>query len=195
MMTQARMNVSRRSFLRTLAAGLAAGAWSGSAIAQAPAQSQRLWLKRNQTQESIDAVYRTGSYLHVEGYVAICRLCRDRHVPESEGIRQIDLTVLDSLAAIQRILELEEGRRRAIVIHSGFRTEHTNRTFGGALNSLHQEGRALDFRIEGLDVRTVYEHFLPWHHTGGYGLYVPSAKRANGWIHLDSRPTPRTWRL
>lgn len=82
-----------------------------------------------------------------------------------------------------------------IVIHSAYRSPPYNARLGKnnenvARNSLHMYGRALDFSVKGVDIKTVCSHALLARNTigfGGVGYYPRS-----GFVHLDSGPA-RQW--
>ena len=70
------------------------------------------------------------------------------------------------------------------IIHSGYRTPETNRLVGGASKSMHQRGKAVDFRIPGVSNRKIY-NFLVSKKMGGVGYYKTH-------IHMDTGRF-RTW--
>ncbi len=80
-----------------------------------------------------------------------------------------------------------------ITITSGYRTPEYNKQIGGAANSEHCQGRAADFKVEGVDPRAVAavceklieKRALP---EGGLGSY-------KGWTHYDIRGHKARWRL
>lgn len=92
-----------------------------------------------------------------------------------------------------------------LVVVSGYRTPAHNTQIGGAGQSWHVEGRAVDLRPIGspLTVHDIHrlhnvinqlisENRIPL--IGGVGVY-PLHKRADGmlvpgWVHVDTRPKP-----
>ncbi len=80
----------------------------------------------------------------------------------------------------------------SIKITSGYRTAEYNRQVGGARTSLHVEGLAADFKVEGVDPRAVYavceklieKRAIP---EGGLGSYKT-------WTHYDIRGHKARWR-
>lgn len=80
----------------------------------------------------------------------------------------------------------------AITINSGYRTKEYNKQIGGAKNSQHCEGNAVDFKVENVDARTVYavleklieKRAIP---DGGLGSYKT-------WTHYDLRGHRARWR-
>lgn len=74
---------------------------------------------------------------------------------------------------------------------SGFRDPFNNRRVGGASNSAHLDGRALDFSVRGLPDDRKREAINWWRERGATGLgYYPDSDS----IHVDNRPgAPRAW--
>ncbi len=80
----------------------------------------------------------------------------------------------------------------AIIITSGYRTPEYNKQIGGSKKSQHCEGIAADFKVEGVDARTVYavceklieKRAIP---EGGLGSYKT-------WVHYDQRGHKARWR-
>lgn len=74
-----------------------------------------------------------------------------------------------------------------ITIHSGYRTETWNKHVGGAINSQHLHGLALDIEHVKVSPASMYRQLL--RHSvplglGGLGLY-------RTFIHIDIRDTPQ----
>jgi Peptidase M15 len=83
----------------------------------------------------------------------------------------------------------------SITINSGYRSAATNRAVGGAPNSQHVIGCAVDVVVQNkagqtVSNRQVYRDWVDvWLKVGGIGLY----SAANGSTHFDLRDTPTTW--
>lgn len=78
---------------------------------------------------------------------------------------------------------------RPLRVTSAYRTPAHNAAVGGAPNSQHVQGQAVDFVVDGLDCRTVYGavEALIWAKVieeGGLGLYSDH-------VHLDHRDGER----
>lgn len=88
-----------------------------------------------------------------------------------------------------RILEVVRQHYIApVTITSGCRCDEHNAKIGGAKNSKHVEGRAVDFKVAGHSAAEVYDfidNLLP--DRVGLGLY-------SSWVHLDTRTDgPARW--
>jgi hypothetical protein len=95
----------------------------------------------------------------------------------------------------QRIVKLSEYMDevrsflgdRPIRVTSGYRDPASNRSVGGARNSRHMYGDAVDFWVEGMDVVDVFYQLKSYHLKGGLAV-------GNGFVHVDLRPgAPARW--
>ncbi|MEO1446559.1 MAG: D-Ala-D-Ala carboxypeptidase family metallohydrolase [Cyanobacteria bacterium J06635_11] len=76
---------------------------------------------------------------------------------------------------------------RPIKITSGYRDPISNRSVGGARDSRHMYGDAVDFWVDGMDVVDVFYKLKSYHPRGGLAV-------GNGFVHLDLRPgSPARW--
>ena len=99
----------------------------------------------------------------------------------------------DELVALLQQIRQHFGT--PLTITSGYRTPAHNKACGGAAYSQHLYGRAADFKIAGVGPDTVAayaETLLP--DRGGIGVYPPKTGRAEGWVHIDTRPEKSRWR-
>jgi uncharacterized protein YcbK (DUF882 family) len=100
-------------------------------------------------------------------------------------VKPIDIKVIDLLCDIKDSI----GTDKELLIISGYRSHAYNKYLrqigrGVACNSLHLQGRAIDFRIPGVDnqmLTTVAKAF----HTGGVGTYPD-------FVHIDDGRV-RSW--
>lgn len=109
---------------------------------------------------------------------------RDYHTGD---VHPIDPALLDQLHE----LKLRLGVSRPFNVISGYRSPETNANLrrhsdGVAKNSLHMQGRAVDIRLDGYDVRTIRDAALSMQR-GGVGYYS-----ASNFVHLDTGDL-RTW--
>ena len=111
------------------------------------------------------------------------RFFRCRGTDDEHGLDHVLLDILVRAA--------ERFKAPKVVIISAYRSPKFNdylrkKARHVAWESLHTEGRAVDFRIPGVKTGRIYR-WLRANHTGGIGHY-PS----DGFIHIDTGP-PRTW--
>lgn len=102
-------------------------------------------------------------------------------------VHRIDPRLLDQLHDLKMML----GVHRPFEIISGYRSPVTNAHLhkhrsGVASNSLHMQGRAIDIRLDGFDIKHLRNAAVAMHR-GGVGYYPKS-----GFIHLDTGKF-RTW--
>ncbi len=148
-------------------------------------KSVPLRLTNQNTKETFDVDLFVGSEWNPNALLVCDWLMRDWR---QNQMVSCDRKLYAALYVIQRYFS-EKGR---IEIHSGFRTENTNTLlremgYGAAPGSMHKSARAIDFSIQGTDLRQVAR--ACWNlNLGGIGLY-------SGWVHLDTRGRPVTWGL
>ena len=141
-----------------------------------PDEVRQIWLKRQRTNEVIVSRYYDGRQLNWEQYVACCTMLRD---VQSGTVARIDIGLLDLIFAIQKWL-VEWGIDRPLIVHSGYRAQSTNSREGGALNSMHLQGRALDFSVQGIPADYL-GRLARIFSVGGVGFYMN-----RGFTHIDT---------
>lgn len=92
-----------------------------------------------------------------------------------------DPHVLDQLYA----LTLNFNYNKPVHVLSGYRSPQSNRTVGGAKQSQHMEGHAIDLRMPGIGAHNLQTAAISLN-AGGVGYYGRS-----GFIHIDSGPIRR----
>lgn len=170
--------ISRRQFLLLSAAGCAA-AFANPALARVlPPGERSLQFYNLHTGETLTTTYwAQGEYLSTELH-SVNRLLRDYR---NDEIATIDPRLLDQLCLLQHKVE----HPGAFHVISGYRSPRTNaqlrRHDGGvAKGSLHMQGRAIDIRLPGVELRHLRQAALSLQ-AGGVGYYAQS-----NFIHLDT---------
>jgi len=176
--------ISRRNFLKA-ATGTAAMVLTPVALAKPTSPADRvLQLHNLHTGESIKATYWAEGQYIAEELTAIDRLLRDHRADE---ITQMDRRLYDLLYALQQQVSSE----RSYHVISGYRSPTTNANLhrnssGVAKRSLHMQGRAIDIRLPGVELKQLRKAALSLK-AGGVGYYPKS-----NFIHVDTG-RPRFW--
>ena len=92
--------------------------------------------------------------------------------------------------------QLERIRRdlgEPITITSGWRSKEHNRAIGGAVNSDHMSGLAVDFTVRGLEPRAVYEHCCLMHQQQALGFDQLIGYLAHVHIGMGDRMRGEAW--
>jgi uncharacterized protein YcbK (DUF882 family) len=175
---------TRRSFIRA-GTGLAASLLLLPLPSLASSQQERkLSFYNTHTGENASAVYwAEGNYL-TTGKQEIDMILRDHRTDE---IYPIDTDLLDLLY----LLKAEVQGKRAFEIISGYRSPATNdalrkKSSGVAKRSYHMQGKAIDIRLPGCDLKNLHKTALAMR-AGGVGYYPDS-----NFIHVDVGPY-RSW--
>lgn len=178
--------MTRRTFLQGIAvAGATLAAPAVMAKAVAPLAERRLSFYNLHTGENLSATYwADGAYVEEE-LAAINRLLRDHRSGE---VSAIDRKLLDRLYSLQQQL----GKSGSYQVISGYRSPTTNARLqkasngGVAKRSLHMQGRAIDIRLPGVELKHLRQVALN-QKAGGVGYYPKS-----NFVHLDTGRT-RFW--
>ena len=173
-------NMQRRNFLKQSAGALAAVAFPNILLADSAtkAREKRLALYNIHTGERVEAVYWADGRYVGEEMARLERLLRDYRTGETHPI---DLKLYDLLHVLQSRL----GTEGVYHIISGYRSPKTNAMLrkhsrGVAKRSLHMQGRAIDIRLQGVDLATLRKTALQMRR-GGVGYYPKS-----GFVHVDT---------
>ena len=174
----------RREFLQGAAATVAT-LLSPQALAL-PSKKKRLITRQDRvlrlynlhTGERLTAHYVADGRYQADELAAINRLLRDHRNGE---VATIDHRLLDQLYLLQYVL----GKHRSFEVISGYRSPATNQrlfrtTTGVAKKSLHMQGRAIDVRLGGVELKHLRKAALALQ-AGGVGYYPES-----DFLHLDT---------
>ncbi|HXW69279.1 MAG TPA: DUF882 domain-containing protein [Dissulfurispiraceae bacterium] len=175
-----RHSMNRRDFL---AAGLVTTAVllfpfrAAGAVCRVSSPERTLSFHNIHTGENMKALYwNKGSYVP-QTLADINYILRDYHTGE---VKDIDTDLLDLLFALHRKLE----STAPFHIISGYRSPETNLLLssiskGVAKNSLHMQGKAIDIRLPGYELKTLQRAAVDLRR-GGVGYYPSS-----DFVHVD----------
>jgi len=140
------------------------------------ADRRSLWIVRGQ--EELRATYWTSkSGYDRDQYLNVCWALRDL---QANRVFPIDHGLLDVLVGLQTWLA-RNGIEAPLTIHSGYRTQKTNkRTEGAALDSRHLVGRAADISVHGVS-NVKLAGMASVLSRGGTGLYP-----GRSFVHVDT---------
>jgi uncharacterized protein YcbK (DUF882 family) len=175
---------SRRGILK-FGLGAAAVLAARPALARMPSLPEKALSFRNlHTGETLKTTFwANGDYVW-DGLREINHVLRDFRTGD---VYPIDVKLLELLHDLETKLE----RRNGFLVISGYRSPKTNamlaaRSDGVATHSLHMSGRAIDIRIEGVDLAYL-RHAAIKLGEGGVGYYPKSQ-----FVHVDIGRV-RTW--
>ncbi|MGD2119473.1 MAG: DUF882 domain-containing protein [Chromatiales bacterium] len=172
-----RQGLSRRRFLGLCAGGVA-GMMLKPSYAAIQAEEKAINLHNLHTGESLKQVYWAEGQYQQDALAQINKLLRDHRTGE---IQPIDPQLLDVL---HNLHENMDGKQ-AFHIISGYRSPKTNSMLRGNSNgvakkSLHMQGKAIDLRLPGSDLKQLHKAARSLR-AGGVGYYAKS-----GFIHVDT---------
>ena len=177
------VTLNRREFLR-FGAGATATLLASPVVAKISRQQERsLGFYHTHTGETTSTVYwAEGNYLD-SGLQEINTILRDHRSGE---IYSMDSRLLDLLY----VLQTEVENKHAYQIISGYRSPATNaslrkKSAGVARRSYHMQGKAIDVRLPGCDLKKLHGAALALQ-SGGVGYYPGS-----DFIHVDVGPVRR----
>ncbi|MEH6824744.1 MAG: DUF882 domain-containing protein [Motiliproteus sp.] len=170
---------TRRAFIHALG-GLTAGlAVSTTAFGKllVPTAEMSLAFQNLHTGESLETTFCVDGHYIQQSMDSINHLLRDHRNGE---VCQMDPSLMNLLHSLKTAL----GTPEPFHIISGYRSPSSNamlskKSNGVAKKSLHMQGKAIDIRVPGIDIKRVYEAALA-QKGGGVGLYTQS-----DFIHLD----------
>ncbi len=153
---------------------------------RANAQEKTLSIVSTHTGEFLRARFVSGGRYDAGALADLSHLLRDHR---NGQVRDIDRALFD--AAYEVAMKATGSDRAVLHLVSGYRSPETNRLLrerssGVAKNSYHVRGRAMDFYVEGAEIRDVYVAALK-SGAGGVGYYPSS-----NFVHIDTGPS-RSW--
>ena len=179
------MNFSRRDFIKFATSSVVAASCTPSvALSACATQPRTLAFNNLHTGEELEACYFDGrNYVNRE-LARIDNICRDFRLNQ---VHQMDKNLFDMISLIQS----ELGVDTQVQIISGYRSPETNQALrsvssGVAKKSYHMLGQAIDFRLEGVNLKQVRDVAMDLK-AGGVGYYPKS-----DFVHIDTGPV-RHW--
>jgi len=171
---------SRRRFLRMVGGFTAGMAMASPVLAKAAATVSRertLAFHNLHTGEKLETTFCIGHQFLPDSLRSVNHLLRDHRTGEACEMSPELLVLLDDL---QQLL----GNRRTLQVISGYRSPATNKLLrqnsdGVAKKSLHMQGKAIDIRLPGTELKQLHRGAVALKR-GGVGLYSQS-----GFVHLD----------
>jgi len=171
------VSCNRREFLR-IGSGVAAALMLPASMARAASHSERsLSFYNTHTGEQLKTCYwAEGDYLQ-DGIQEINQILRDHRTGD---VYDMDQGLFDLLYLLQTRVE----SRQTFQIISGYRSPKTNamlnkKSKGVAKRSYHMQGKAIDIRLNGCDLKQLHKAALSLK-AGGVGYYPSS-----DFIHVD----------
>jgi uncharacterized protein YcbK (DUF882 family) len=171
------VSCNRREFLR-IGSGVAAALMLPSGMARAASHSERsLSFYNTHTGEQLKTCYwAEGDYVQ-DGIQEINQILRDHRTGD---VYDMDQGLFDLLYLLQTRVE----NRQTFQIISGYRSPKTNamlnkKSNGVAKRSYHMQGKAIDIRLNGCDLKQLHKAALSLK-AGGVGYYPSS-----DFIHVD----------
>lgn len=177
--------ISRRNILKAATATAAILATPAVALAKPAQPGERILRLQNlHTGEKLKATYWADGQYIAEELAALNVVLRDHRTNE---IHKMDQHLFDLL----HLLQEQVGNNGSYHIISGYRSPQTNamlnkKSSGVAKRSLHMQGRAIDIRLPGVDLKHLRQAALSLK-AGGVGYYPKS-----NFIHVDTGRT-RFW--
>ncbi len=165
--------ITRRSFLQAVALVTLSG-YTGNVFGL-DKKERALNLYNIHTGEKLDIKYYSSGTYDPDAMSEINKLFRCHYTNE---IKPMDVRVIDLLCDIKDAL----GKNKEVLIISGYRShaynEYLRKTGRGVVsNSMHLQGRAIDFRIPHVDNRKLVILAKSFY-TGGVGKYPD-------FVHID----------
>ena len=176
--------ISRRNLLKA-ATGTAAMLAAPAVLAKPGQPGERILRLQNlHTGEKLKATYWADGQYITEELAELNRVLRDHRTDETY---KMDKRLFDLL----HLLQDKVGKDGSYQIISGYRSPKTNamlnsKSNGVAKRSLHMQGRAIDIRLPGVELKHLRQAALNLK-AGGVGYYPKS-----NFIHVDTGRT-RFW--
>ncbi|AGV16829.1 peptidase M15 family protein [Vibrio alginolyticus] len=162
-----------------LASALPSFSW-----ASLPDEPRALAMNNLNTGEILETCYFDGKRYINDELQRLNEFCRDHRRNE---VHPMDRRLFDQISQIQKLI----GTEAEVIVISGYRSPATNASLRNgssrvAKKSMHMEGKAIDFRLDGVKLSTVRDAALSLK-AGGVGYYPRS-----NFVHIDTGAV-RSW--
>lgn len=152
--------------------------------ASLPDEPRALAMNNLNTGEILETCYFDGKRYINDELQRLNEFCRDHRRNE---VHPMDRRLFDQISQIQKLI----GTEAEVIVISGYRSPATNASLRNgssrvAKKSMHMEGKAIDFRLDGVKLSTVRDAALSLK-AGGVGYYPGS-----NFIHIDTGAV-RSW--
>ncbi|TEX99111.1 D-Ala-D-Ala carboxypeptidase family metallohydrolase [Campylobacter sp. US33a] len=96
---------------------------------------------------------------------------------------------------IDTLCEIREHYNAPIIINSAYRCKEHNEKVGGAKNSQHSIGSAVDFTVKGIKTSDLHQHILNTYGEKPFGIAIKHNlnNEFGGFVHLDTRGKKARW--
>ena len=114
----------------------------------------------------------------IDSQTAIRKNITEQFEPSDAVIQNLKKLCVNVLEPLRDIL------KAPIIVNSGYRCKRLNKAIGGATNSQHVEGKAVDIKVVGKSVDEVFEAI------GNSGIIFDQvisefATKNSGWVHVS----------
>lgn len=152
--------------------------------ASLPDEPRALAMNNLNTGEILETCYFDGKRYINDELQRLNEFCRDHRRNE---VHPMDRRLFDQISQIQKLI----GTEAEVIVISGYRSPATNASLRNgssrvAKKSMHMEGKAIDFRLDGVKLSTVRDAALSLK-AGGVGYYPRS-----NFVHIDTGAV-RSW--
>ena len=109
----------------------------------------------------------------------------------TKGLTRIPVNGTISYNIVRSAIVLQKIRDefdKPVTVNSWYRPPEVNRAIGGARDSQHLRGHAIDFNVVGLHPKQVLKHLLEWPDSNTWGL-----ASSNVFTHIDLRGYRARW--
>ncbi|STQ86215.1 DUF882 domain-containing protein [Helicobacter muridarum] len=125
---------------------------------------------------------RVNKYFKLHEFKCKCGKCELPHGMPSDSL-------------IDALVEIREHFNKPLRIRSAYRCAEHNKKVGGAPRSRHTQGDAVDFVIDNVPTKKVFEYVLKTYNDKPFGIAISinTQDEFRGFVHLDTRGYKARW--